>query len=93
MAILYPVILLFTFSIVFNGLPWWLNSKESTCNVGDIEDLGLVPGSRRFPGRGNGSCLQYSCLGQRTLVGSSPLGHKESDTTKLPEHACMHNIQ
>ena len=25
------------------GLPWWLSSKESTCNAGDT---GLVPGSR-----------------------------------------------
>ena len=33
--------------------------KESTCNVGD---LGLIPGSGRFPGEGNGYPLQYSCL-------------------------------
>ena len=29
------------------------------CNVGD---LGSIPGSRRSPGGGNGSLLQYSCL-------------------------------
>ena len=33
-----------------------------------------------------GNTLQYSCLenphGQRSLVGSSPWGHKESDTTE-----------
>ena len=33
--------------------------KESTCNVGD---LGLIPGSGRFPGEGIGYPLQYSCL-------------------------------
>jgi len=26
-------------------------------------DRGSIPGSRRFPGEGNGKPLQYSCLG------------------------------
>ena len=34
-----------------------------------MEDLGLIPGLGRFPGEGNGTPLQYSCL-------------KESDTTE-----------
>jgi len=29
----------------------------------DIRDTGLIPGLRRSPGEGNGSPLQYSCLG------------------------------
>ena len=33
--------------------------KASACNV---EDLGLIPGSGRSPGEGNGNPLQYSCL-------------------------------
>ena len=33
--------------------------KESACNAGDP---GLIPGSGRFPGEGNGNPLQYSCL-------------------------------
>ena len=33
--------------------------KESACNAGD---LGLIPGSGRSPGEGNGNPLQYSCL-------------------------------
>ena len=33
--------------------------KSSACNAGD---LGLVPGSGRSPGEGNGNPLQYSCL-------------------------------
>ena len=41
------------------GLPWWLDGKESTCNAGDV---GLIPGSGRSPGGGNGYPLQYSCL-------------------------------
>ena len=35
------------------------DSKESACNAGD---LGLIPGSGRSPGEGNGNLLQYSCL-------------------------------
>ena len=33
--------------------------KVSAFNAGD---LGLIPGSGRFPGEGNGNPLQYSCL-------------------------------
>ena len=35
--------------------------KESACNVGDIGDTGLICGSGRSPGVGNGNPLQY-CL-------------------------------
>ena len=43
------------------------DSKESTCNAGD---LGLIPGKGRSLGGGHGSSipkspLQYSCLGNR----------------------------
>ena len=41
------------------GLPGSSDGKESTCNEGDA---GSIPGSRRFPGEGNGNPLQYSCL-------------------------------
>ena len=33
--------------------------KESACNA---VHLGLIPGSGRFPERGNGNPLQYPCL-------------------------------
>ena len=26
------------------GLPWWLSSKESSCNAGVAGDAGLIPG-------------------------------------------------
>ena len=65
------------------GFPASSASKESTCNEGD---LGSIPGLGRFPGGGHGNPLQYSCLenpqGQRSLVGYSPWGHKESDRTE-----------
>jgi len=35
------------------------DGKESACNVGY---LGSVTGLERFPGDGNGTLLQYSCL-------------------------------
>ena len=36
-----------------------LDGKESTCDAGD---LGLIPGSGKSFGEGNGNPLQYSCL-------------------------------
>ena len=36
--------------------------KNLPANAGDTGDSGLLPGSRRFPGGGNGNPLQYSCL-------------------------------
>ena len=60
-----------------------LGGSEPTYSVGD---LGSIPGLRRFPGGGHGNPLQYSCLenphGQRSLVGYSPWGRKELDTTE-----------
>ena len=41
------------------GFPSGSDSKESASNAGD---LGLIPGSGRSPGEGNGYTLQYSCL-------------------------------
>ena len=39
--------------------PGGSEGKVSVCNAGD---LGLIPGSGRSPGEGNGNPLQYSCL-------------------------------
>ena len=41
------------------GFPGGSVGKESACNAGD---LGLIPGSRRYLGGGNGYPFQYSCL-------------------------------
>ena len=35
--------------------------KNPPANAGDIKDVGLVPGSGRSPGEGNGYTLWYSC--------------------------------
>ena len=55
------------------GFPSASNSKESTSNMGDT---GLIPGSGRSPGGGNGNPLQYSHLG-------NPMD-RESWQTKVP---------
>ena len=64
------------------GFPYSSVSKESAGSVGDP---GLIPGSGRSPGEGNGNPLQYSCLenlhGQRSLAGYSPRGSQELDMT------------
>ena len=36
--------------------------KNLPTNAGDSRDAGLIPGSGRFPGVGDGNPLQYSCL-------------------------------
>ena len=36
--------------------------KNLPGNAGDIRDTGLIPGSERSPGDGNGNPLLYSCL-------------------------------
>ena len=41
------------------GFPGGSEVKASAYNAGD---LGLIPGSGRSPGEGNGNPLQYSCL-------------------------------
>ena len=47
-------------------LPRWLSGEEppppppTLVNIGDA---GLIPGSERSPGEGNGNPLQFSCLG------------------------------
>ena len=73
------------------GLLRWLIGKESACQC-----KSLIPGSGRSPGGGNGNPLQYSCLekvhGQRSLVGCTPWGTKESDTTEKHEAAAYYNI-
>ena len=52
-------------------LPCWLSGKESACKAGDTEEKGLISGSGRSLGEGNGNPLQYSCHGQGSLAGYS----------------------
>ena len=74
------------------GFPGGSDSEDSACNVGD---LGSIPGLGISPGGGHGNPLQYSYLenphGQRSLVGYSPWGCKELDTTEVTKHTCFIN--
>ena len=55
--------------------------KNLPANAGDTGDMSSIPGSGRSPGEGNDNPLQHSCL-ERSLVGYSPWGCKESDKTE-----------
>ena len=63
---LYHVLLLKNQGLVsilikmFKGLPSGSAVKSSPAKAGDT---GLIPGSGRSPGEGNGNSLQNSCLG------------------------------
>ena len=60
--------------------------KKSVCNAGDQNS---IPESGRFPGEGNGYPLVFlpgEFYGQRSLVGYSPRGCKESDPTERLTH-------
>ena len=52
-----------------NGFPGGSDGKESACSVGDP---GLIPGSGRSPGEGNGNSFHYSCLENPTDRGAWP---------------------
>ena len=68
--------------IIGEVFPGGSDGKASVYNAGD---LGSIPGSGRSAGEENGNPLQYYCLEnpmERSLVGYSPWGRKESDTTE-----------
>ena len=71
---------------IFFGFQGGSKVKNPPANAGATGDTGLIPGSGRSPGGGNGNPLQYSCLekshGQRSLVVC-----KESD---MIEYMHMH---
>ena len=68
------------FHFQFLGFPSGSAGKESACNAGD---LGLIPGSGRSPGEGNGNPLQYLAWripwtgkpGGLSSIGSQRVGH------------------
>ena len=63
-------------------LPWWLRGKESSCKAGDAGDTGSLTGWEDPLEEGMQATpifLPGESHGQRSLVGYSPYGHKESD--------------
>ena len=67
--------------------------KNPPANTGDARHVGLIPGSGRSPGEGNGNALQYSCLGNPWteepggLQSPGSCGAAESGRT---EHSSIH---
>ena len=74
-----------------------LVQKNMPANAGDVRDVGLIPGSGRFPGEGNGTPLQYSCLENpmdrgawwATVLGSQRVRHNWRDSA----HACNLSLE
>ena len=55
------------------GFPGGLVAKNTPANAEEVGDVSSIPGLGRYPGKGNGTPVQYSCLGksrgQRSLAG------------------------
>ena len=59
--------------------------KNPPAHSGNAGDIGLIPGSGRCPGVGNGNPLQHSCLEKCTegpTEGFRAGGPQESDTAE-----------
>ena len=85
MLLVYIIRLILYVSLIFQGFPGSTVVKNLPVNAGDARYTGSIPWRRKWqptpiflPGRFHG---------QRSLVGYSPGGHKESDMT---DHGCMH---
>ena len=76
------------------GFPRGTVVKNLPASAGDSRDTGLIPGSGRSPGEGNGSPLQYSCLANpmdRGVWRATVHGVTELDTTeRLNTHTHIH---
>ena len=65
--------------------------KNPLANAGDIGDAGSIPGSERFPGKGNGNPFHYSCLGnpirERSLMDYIQFMGLQKSWSQLSDHA------
>ena len=67
-------------------LPRWHQWQRTCLPMLETGDRGLIPGSGRSPGGGNGNPLQCSCLENSVDRGASQSkdhGVSQSDTTEL----------
>ena len=75
----------------YKDFPGDASGKESACNAADP---GLIAGLERSPAEGNGKPFQLflpgEFHGQRSLVGFSTWGHKESNTIASLKHTHTH---
>ena len=77
------------FSPVFLSILGSSDGNVSACNGGD---LGLIPGSGRSPGEGNGNPLQYSCLENPMDTGAwqATVHGVEESRTRLSDFTRLH---
>ena len=68
--------------------------KNPPANEGDAGDTGSIPESGRFPGGGNGSLFQYSCLGNPKDTGAwwAPVHVVTESRTRLSGRARTHAL-
>ena len=68
------------------------NPPANLGGEGDEKDAGLIPGSGRSPGIGNGNPLQYSCLENPTDRGAwlATVHGVTKSRTRLSVHVCTH---
>ena len=80
----------FTFTFTTNGASQvGLVIENPPANVGDIKDAGSISGLGRSPEEGMATHsvpLPGKSHGRRSLVGYSPRGRKQSDTTEQLSH-------
>ena len=78
------------------GFPAGASVKNLLASAGDLRDVGSTPGSGRVPWRRKWQptpvFLPGESHGQKSLVGYSPRGRKESDTTKATSHTRTHVV-
>ena len=72
------------------GVPGSSNGENSACNAGK---LGWIPGSGRYPGKGNGYPFQYSCQENSMTRGTWPPPKQEAWVwADLPlQYSCLGN--
>ena len=75
-----------TLLLIFPRTPRWLSGKESACQCRRCRRHGFDPWVRKSLWRRKRQptavFMPGESYGQRSLVGNSPGGHKESDTTE-----------
>jgi len=65
--------------------------KRMPANARDSGDMGLIPGSGRSTGEGNGNPLQYSCLENPMDIGAwQAIVHRVAELD-MTEHAHKNN--
>ena len=79
---------------ISKGFPGGTSGKNLHADAGDIRDVGLIPGSGRFPWRKAQQPTPVFLPGKshekKSLVGYNPSVHKEPDTTEATEHSHTH---